>query len=203
MKNRFLTLSQACFVLLLFTSCGGDSDDKKDSDANNISAESAPDSNAASSGDSKSGGDVDQTPVTIPSEDMSVDNSQIIELPYDKLNDAVSAILSKQNKALNTVNEDGSIYVIASSSTGIPSNKNGFINSRNIAFAKAELRAKMEVLRMAGEVVTSERNSSLVTKSVSGADPEGKEKAGTLEKAAKVVDKSLDKALKELGMSDG
>ena len=60
----------------------------------------------------------------------------------------------------------------------------------------------MEILKLAGEVVTSERNSTLIANSKSGEDPDAKVKATVMEKAAAVVDKSLDKALIELGMSE-
>ena len=59
----------------------------------------------------------------------------------------------------------------------------------------------MEILRLAGEIVTSERNSTLIANSQSGSDPDASSKATTLEKAAKVVSKSLDNALIELGVS--
>ena len=179
----------------LLVGCSSNSNKSDDSDANNIKSE------AESQGPVEAVDGIDSK-VVITSEDMTIDNSQIVELPSDKLNSAVESILSKNGKGLYTVNADGSIYAIGTASTGIPSNKSGFINSRNIAYAKAEMRAKMEILRLAGEVVTSERNSTLIANSKSGNDPDAKTKATALEKAAAVVDKSLDKALIELGMSD-
>lgn len=136
------------------------------------------------------------------SEDLTLDNSVIIDLPSDKLAESITAKLMKSGKSLNTVNSDGSIYIIGSASTAIPVNKNGFITSRNIAFAKAELRAKVQLLRLTGEVVTSERNSALISKNIQGSDPDAVEKASFLEKVATVADKSLDKALSELGVSE-
>ena len=188
---------QICAILLTSSLLIGCASNNKsdDSDANRIKAE------VESQTPVETINGVDNK-VVISSEDMTIDNSQIVELPSDKLNAAVEAILSKKGKGLYTVNEDGSIYAIGTASTGIPSNKSGFINSRNIAFAKAELRAKMEILKLAGEVVTNERNSTLVANSKSGEDPDAKTKASALEKAAAVVDKSLDKALIELGMSE-
>jgi hypothetical protein len=182
-------------LLALLIGCSSNSNKSDDSDANNIKSE------AESQGPVETVDGIDSK-VVITSEDMTIDNSQIVELPSDKLNSAVESILSKNGKGLYTVNADGSIYAIGTASTGIPSNKSGFINSRNIAYAKAEMRAKMEILRLAGEVVTSERNSTLIANSKSGNDPDAKTKATALEKAAAVVDKSLDKALIELGMSD-
>lgn len=180
---------------LLLIGCSTNSNKSDDSDANNIKAEVEPE------GPVETVDGVDNK-VVINSEDMTIDNSQIVESPADKLTSAVESILSKKGKGLYTVNIDGSIYAIGTASTGIPSNKSGFINSRNIAFAKAEMRAKMEILKLAGEVVTSERNSTLIANAKSGDDPDAKTKATALEKAAAVVDKSLDKALIELGMSD-
>ena len=68
----------------------------------------------------------------------------------------------------------------------------GFITSRNIAFAKAELRAKVQLLRLTGEVVTSERNSALISRNIQGSDPDAIQKASFIEKVAAVADKSLD-----------
>ena len=135
------------------------------------------------------------------SEDLTIDNSVIIDLPSDKLAESVTAKLMKSGKYLNTVNSDGSVYFIGSASTGVPVNKNGFITSRNIAFAKAELRAKVELLRLTGEIVTSERNSALISKNIQGSDSDAIQKASFIEKVAAVADKSLDKALSELGVN--
>lgn len=189
------TIISIITISVLLFSCTSNSNTKDDSDANNIQTE------AATDGPVETVDGVDNK-VVITSEDMTIDNSQIVELPSDKLNAAVTKILSKIEKGLYTVNTDGSIYAIGTASTGIPSNKSGFINSRNIAFAKAELRAKMQILRLAGEVVTSERNSTLIANAISGADPNASTRATILEKAAAVVNKSLDAALIELGMSD-
>lgn len=135
-------------------------------------------------------------------EDLSVNNGQIVVYPSDNLREAVGTKLAAKGKGLNTVNADGSVYTIGSASTGIPSNSSGFINSRNIAFAKAELRAKIEILRLAGESITSERASSLIVNAKSGNDPDAKQKASTLEKAKTLLDTSIDRALVELGMSE-
>ena len=136
------------------------------------------------------------------SEDLTLDNSVIIDFPSDKLAESVTAKLMKSGKSLKTVNSDGSVYIIGTASTGVPVNKNGFITSRNIAFAKAELRAKVQLLKLTGEVVTSERNSALISKNIQGSDPDAVEKASFLDKVATVADKSLDKALSELGVSE-
>lgn len=170
-------------------SCSNNSGKKTDTSANNIEAEGASTSIKA----------VEHFPV---SEDLSLDNSVIIDLPSDKLTESVTAKLSRDGKSLNTVNSDGSVYIIGTASTGVPVNSNGFITSRNIAFSKAELRAKVQLLRLTGEVITSERNSALILKNIQGSDPDAKEKATFIEKVAAVADKSLDKALSELGVSD-
>ena len=185
MKKLIFILSVA-----IFFSCGGNSN-KKDTNAKNISEEKP--TVETSSKDS-----IQHFPV---SEDLSLDNSVIVDLPSDKLSETVNSILSKKSKSMNTVNSDGSIYIIGTASTGVPVNSNGFITSRNIAFSKAELRAKMELLRLSGEVITSERNSALVSKNVQGNDPDAARKATFIEKVATVADKSLDKALEELGVS--
>jgi len=135
-------------------------------------------------------------------EDLSIDNSEIIKLPSDVLTASVQNHLASKGKSLGTVNNDGSIYAIGRASTGIPSNRNGFINSRNIAFQKAELRAKLNILRTTGEVITSERGFNQVSKNISGDDPDARKKANIIEKAQKLVDSSLDYALRELGVSD-
>lgn len=186
MKKLILILS----VAILF-SCGGNTSNK-DKNTDNIVEEKETVETPAKEG-------TQHFPV---SEDLSVDNSVIVDLPSDKLNETISSILAKKGKSMNTVNQDGSIYIIGTASTGVPVTSNGFITSRNIAFSKAELRAKTELLRLSGEVITSERNSALVSNNVQGNDPDAKSKASFLEKVATVADKSLDKALEELGVSE-
>lgn len=186
MKKTILTFITLSFLF----SC--ENGEQKDSNATSID----PEVETISTNDATKG--ISHFPVT---EDMTIDNSVIIDLPSDKLAESVTAILMKSGKSLNTVNSDGSVYIIGTASTGVPVNKNGFITSRNIAFAKAELRAKVQLLRLTGEVITSERNSALISKNIQGSDPDAVEKASFLEKVATVADKSLDKALSELGVS--
>lgn len=135
------------------------------------------------------------------SEDLTLNNSEIVELPSDQLRASLQNKLNSRGQGLGTVNDDGSIFMIGTASTGIPSNRSGFIASRNVAFQKAELRAKIQILRLSGEEITSERNSSLVSKNIQGSDPDAVEKASIIDKALKVVDSSLDRALQELGVS--
>ena len=128
--------------------------------------------------------------------------TEVTAFPEDALIKSMNASLSKQGKALGAINSDGSIYVIGAATTGRPSNMSGFINSRNIAYSIAELTAKMNLLRLAGESITSGRGFQLLEDIVEGNDPDAKKKATMLEKAVKVLDKSLDKALSALGVSD-
>lgn len=167
---------------MVFFDCG---DSKKDTSATNIQSESAGSSS---------------NPIVV-TEDLSIDNGDITTYPVDKLTESMEKLLSTKGKSLNNINTDQSIYVIASASSGIPSNRSGFLNSRNIAFAKAELRAKTEILRLSSEIITSERQSTLIDRAIQGSDPDAKEKATLLDKALKVVDKSLDNALEKLGVS--
>lgn len=128
--------------------------------------------------------------------------SDIMEFPEDALTRSMSASLSKQGKSLGTINRDGSIYVIGAATTARPSNMSGFINSRNVAYSIAEMTAKMNLLRMAGEQISSGRGFQLLEDIIEGEDPDAKEKASLLDKAAKLADKSMDNALSALGVSD-
>ncbi len=129
-------------------------------------------------------------------------NTEMVEYPEDVLRQNVSEMLANKGKSLGTINSDGSIYVVASATTARPSNMTGFINSRNVAYNIAELTAKMNLLRMAGEQITSGRGFTMLEDIIEGEDPDASHKASILEKAARVVDKSLDKALGYLGVSE-
>lgn len=191
-KSIFLIIT-----ILILNSCGNNDSQKKDSNANTI-VEEKEDPNLSSNSNKSS----TKLHFNI-SEDLSIDNSVIIDLPSDKLTETIQSKLQSQGKSLGTVNSDGSVYMIGTSSTGVPVNRSGFITSRNIAFAKAELRAKIQILKLSGEVLTSERSSSLVSKNIQGNDPDVAKKASFIEKVATLADKSIDKALSELGVSDG
>ena len=128
--------------------------------------------------------------------------SELMEFPEEALTKSLISSLSKQGKSLGTINNDGSIYVIGAATTARPSNMSGFINSRNNAYAIAELTAKMNLLRMAGETITSGRGFQMLEDIIEGEDPDAKKTATMLDKAYKIADKSLDKALSELGVSD-
>ncbi len=127
---------------------------------------------------------------------------EMANYPEDDLHSKISAILSKKGKSLGVINPDGSIYVVAAASTARPSNMTGFINSRNAAYSIAELTAKMKILRMAGEQITSGRGFTMLEDIIEGEDPDARKKATMLDKALKVADKSLDKALAYVGVSE-
>jgi len=127
---------------------------------------------------------------------------EMVNYPEDDLRDKITSILSRKGKNLGTINDDGSIYVVSAATTARPSNMPGFINSRNVAYSIAELSAKMELLRMAGEQITSGRGFTMLEDIIEGEDPDAKKKASMLDKALKVVDKSLDKALEYVGVSE-
>lgn len=127
--------------------------------------------------------------------------AELIEYPEDALTKSMGTSLAKQGKSLGVINNDGSIYIIGAATTARPSNMQGFINSRNVAYSIAELTAKMNLLRLAGEQITSGRGFTLLEDIIEGEDPDAKKKATLLEKASKLVDMSLDKALIELGIS--
>lgn len=143
--------------------------------------------------------DLAATPAVQETQDVQAD---VLSFPEDALAKSMNASLAKQGKALGVINSDGSIYVIGAATTARPSNMSGFINSRNVAFSIAELTAKMNLLRMAGEQISSGRGFQLLEDIIEGEDPDAKQKASMLDKAAKIADKSLDKALSELGVSD-
>ena len=107
--------------------------------------------------------------------------SDIMEFPEDALTKSLTSSLAKQGKSLGVINDDGSIYVIGAATTARPSNMSGFINSRNVAYSIAEMTAKMNLLRMAGEQITSGRGFKLLEDIVEGEDPDAKEKAEALQ----------------------
>ena len=127
--------------------------------------------------------------------------TSIEPLAREVLWESMEKSLGKKNKSLGDVNSDGSVYVIGSATTAIPSNRSGFIASRNVAFSKAVLDAKMEFLKIAGEKVTSGRSVAYIEDLVDGSDPDAVQKASVIKKAKMIADKNLDKALSQLGVS--
>ena len=126
----------------------------------------------------------------------------IMSFPENVLIESMTNSLAKQGKGLGVINDDGSIYVVAAATTARPSNMSGFINSRNVAYSIAELSAKMSLLRMAGEQITSGRGFQMLEDIVEGEDPDAVQKASLLQKLGTLADKSLDKALAAVGVSE-
>lgn len=143
-------------------------------------------------------GDLSSSDAVAETQDVE---ATIEKYPEDFLRESITASLAKKGKALGTINSDGSVYVIGSATTGVPSNASGFIASRNAAFSVAVLSAKINFLRLSGEQITSSRNVSSMENLVEGSDPDAVAKASKLKKASMIVDKNLDKALQELGVS--
>ncbi|MDG2288033.1 MAG: hypothetical protein P8L43_04665 [Candidatus Marinimicrobia bacterium] len=126
---------------------------------------------------------------------------EIRPYPSDVLRDFVTKSLGKKGKALGQVNNDGTIYNIGAASTGVPSNRSGFIASRNVAFRKAVLIAKSEFIRAQGMKISSEEGLTILDNYIEGTDPETQKKASFLQKLGKLANQSIDKALIELGVS--
>lgn len=182
MKTQIYFIS----ALLLLISCSGSQEESR---LDNIEPDQAPSITTNN-----------ESNVSI-NEDATLDNSQTVTFPRDVLQENAQNHLSRMGKSLNTINDDGTVYAIGTATTAVPSNSSGFITSRNVAYARAELRAKLNVLRLSNEQITSERSSTLIDRAVSGTDPDAKQKATMLDKATRIVDASLDKALSELGVS--
>ena len=129
---------------------------------------------------------------------------EVFQEPYpnERLEEKWSDRLSGKGKSLGVLNSDGSLYILASASVVRASDDPGFIDSRIIAYEKAELNAKMEIARMMNEQLTSSRSAAIMEDLQSGEDPDAKKTASKLDKASKIIDKSLDKALSYLGVSD-
>ena len=143
--------------------------------------------------------DLAATPAVQETQEVEVD---IMQFPENVLIESMTNSLAKQGKSLGVINDDGSIYVVAAATTARPSNMSGFVNSRNVAYSIAELTAKMSLLRTAGEQITSGRGFQMIEDIIEGEDPDAVRKATLLQKAGKVIDKSLDKALAALGVSE-
>lgn len=129
---------------------------------------------------------------------------EVFQEPYpsERLEEKWSDRLSGKGKTLGVLNSDGSLYIITSASVVRASDDPGFIDSRIIAYEKAELNAKMEIARMMNEQLTSSRSAEIMEDLQSGEDPDAKKTASKLDKASKIIDKSLDKALSYLGVSE-
>ena len=108
---------------------------------------------------------------------------EVVKYPFEVLTESMNASLSKSGRALGVINSDGSIYVIGMATSARPSNMPGFIRSKNIAYNIAEMQAKMQILRMAGEQITSGRGYELLEEIVQGEDPDAAETAKEMQEA--------------------
>ena len=108
---------------------------------------------------------------------------EIVKFPSEVLTESMEASLAKSGRALGVINSDGSIYVIGQATSARPSNMPGFIRSKNIAYSIAEMQAKMLILKMAGEQITSGRGYELLDNIVEGEDPDAAETAKEMQEA--------------------
>ena len=147
--------------------------------------------------------------VSIPAESMDPNNnSEVLEpqrkTPEQMLREAVEMKLRKSNKHLGNINDDGTIFMIAAATcTYGPNNSSHmqFINSRNIAFEKAVMTAKLEIIKtVEGVVLSTEKEFNITENTFDGADPQMKEKASMLNKMKRLADKSIDNALEAAGI---
>ncbi len=118
---------------------------------------------------------------------------EITEFPFEVLQNSMNASLAKSGRALGVINSDGSIYVIGRATSARASNLPGFIRSKNNAYNIAEMAAKMQILQMAGEQITSGRGYELLRNQVNGEDPD-------LSKEAQELLNSMEK--QEVGRQD-
>jgi hypothetical protein len=103
--------------------------------------------------------------------------SEVVEYPTEVLTKSMTASLAKSGRALGVINSDGSIYVIGEATSARPSNVSGFIRSKNAAYNIAEMQAKMRILQMAGEQITSGRGYQLLQDIIEGEDPDAAQNA--------------------------
>ena len=192
LKSTYLIL-----ISLFLIQCSSENK-KDDSSADNIKIETVNDNSTSNNSPSTNNNNYSSN---LKIEDMTGDD-EFIERPKNVLEESIDEILAVKNKYRDIENNDGSIYVVVGESTVIPSNKNGFINSRNIAFAKALLRAKMKILGIQEQIITTERKSEFISRFKDGNDPDLSKRATFLEKVGKLANQSVDKALIELGMDE-
>lgn len=118
---------------------------------------------------------------------------EVVEYPSEVLTKSMTASLAKSGRAFGVINSDGSIYVIGEATSARPSNMPGFIRSKNVAYNIAEMQAKMRLLQMAGEQITSGRGYQLLQDIIEGEDPDA---AQTAQEMKDAIDK------KETGRQD-
>lgn len=102
---------------------------------------------------------------------------EVVEYPSEVLAKSMNASLAKTGRALGVINSDGSIYVIGEATAVTPSNMPGFIRSKNYAYFIAEMQAKMRLLQMAGEQITSGRGYQILEDIIKGKDPDAAQNA--------------------------
>lgn len=119
--------------------------------------------------------------------------AEVVEYPSEALFKSMTASLAKSGRAVGVINSDGSIYVIGEATSAQPSNMPGFIRSKNNAYNIAEMQAKMRLLQMAGEQITSGRGYQLLQDIIEGQDPDA---AQTAQEMKDAIDK------KETGRQD-
>mgnify|MGYP006117729183 CR=1 FL=1 len=132
----------------------------------------------------------------------SVEEVEPAPYPVEVLEEKWTAKLERKGKYLGMLNDDGSMYVIGSHVAAKSPGDRGFAASKAIAYQKAESNAKSQIVQMMGESLTSGKSMSIMEDMIDGEDPDAKQKATKMQKASKIVDQSLDKALSYLGLSD-
>ena len=132
----------------------------------------------------------------------SVEEVEAAPYPVEVLEEKWSAKLESKGKYLGMLNDDGSIYVVGSHVAVKSPGDRGFAASKAISYQKAESNAKSQIVQMMGEELTSGKSMSIMEDMIEGEDPDAKQKATKMQKASKIVDQSLDKALSYLGLSE-
>ena len=194
--KKILKSTSLLLISFLLIQCSSDNK-KDDSSATNIKMET-PDNERGVNNSSESS-KINSYNSNLKVEDLAGDD-EFIERPKFVLEESIDNILASKNKIRDNVNNDGSIYIVVSESTVRPSNGSGFINSRNAAFGKALLKAKMKILSVQSETFTTDRESSFISNFKDGTDPDLSKRLTFLEKVGKLANQSVDKALIELGM---
>lgn len=110
-------------------------------------------------------------------------SGEVVEYPSEALFKSMTASLAKSGRAVGVINSDGSIYVIGEATAAKPSNMPGFIRSKNNAYNIAEMQAKMRLLQMAGEQITSGRGYQILQNIVDGKDPDAAQTAQEMQTA--------------------
>ena len=196
--KKIIKLSSLVLITFLLIKCSSENK-KDDSSATNIKMETAENETTANNSESSK---IKSYNSKLKVEDLAGDD-EFIERPKYVLEESIDKILSSKNKIRDNVNTDGSIYIVVSESTVRPSNQSGFINSRNAAFGKALLKAKMKILSLQGEALTTDGESEFISKFKDGTDPDLSKRLSFFEKVGKLANQSVDRALIELGMDEG